>query len=75
MGILCVTPFTVPFNYTRPKMTWRQTVMAELKEKGLSLGEAQLKIGPCGKTLLWPYVPLGTKRTSGVKSITHAHIS
>ena len=25
----------------RPKMTWRQTVMAELKEKGLSWGEAQ----------------------------------
>ena len=25
----------------RPKMTWRQTVMAELKEMGLSWGEAQ----------------------------------
>jgi len=25
----------------RPKMTWRQAVMAELKEKGLSWGEAQ----------------------------------
>jgi len=25
----------------RPKMTWRQTVMAELKEKGPSRGEAQ----------------------------------
>ena len=25
----------------RPKMTWRHTVMTELKEKGLSWGEAQ----------------------------------
>ena len=26
----------------RPKMTWRQTVMAELREMGLSWGEAQV---------------------------------
>jgi len=25
----------------RPKMTWRETVMVKLKEKGLSWGEAQ----------------------------------
>ena len=47
-----------------PKMTWRQTAMAELKEKGLSWLRPQLKIGPCGKTLLWPYVPLEMKRIS-----------
>ena len=29
----------------RLKMTWRQTVMAELKEKGLSWGEAQASAG------------------------------
>ena len=50
----------------RPKMTWRQSVMAELKEMGLSWGEAQAqqKTEPCGEALLWPYVPLGTKRIS-----------
>ena len=40
--------------------------MAELKEMGLSWGEAQAqqKTEPCGEALLWPYVPLGTKRIS-----------
>ena len=28
-------------NRGRPKMMWRQTVMAELREMGLSWGEAQ----------------------------------
>ena len=45
-------------------MMWRQTVMAELREMGLSWGEAQVRTVPCGETLLWPYVPLGTKRIS-----------
>ena len=47
----------------RPKMTWWQSVMAELKEMGLSWGTQQKK-EPCGEALLWPYVPLGTKRIS-----------
>ena len=51
-------------NY-RSKMTWRHTVMAELREMGLSWGEAQASAKDlCGETLLWPYVPLGTKRIS-----------
>ena len=50
----------------RPKMTWRQTVMAELREMGLSRMRfrPQPRTGPCGETLLWPCVPEGTKRIS-----------
>ena len=48
-------------------MTWRQTVMAELRwgYRGVRL-RPQPRTGPCGERLLWPYVPLGTKRKSKV---------
>jgi len=36
---------------------------AERERAGVRL-RPQLKIGHCGKTLLWPYVSLGTKRIS-----------
>ena len=51
----------------RPKMTWRQSVMAELKEMGLSWGEAQASAkvqNLVANALLWPYVPLGRSRIS-----------
>ena len=50
----------------RPKMTWRQSVLGELKEMGLSWvrPSPQQKTEPCGEALLWPYVSLGTKSIS-----------
>ena len=60
----------------RPKMTWRQTVMAELREMGLSWGEAQAsaKDMTLWQKLLWPYVPLGTKRISKYGSLDTGEI-
>jgi len=51
----------------RPKNTWRRTITSELKEMGISWGEAQriLQVTECnGGRRLMPYVPLGMKRIS-----------
>ena len=47
----------------RPKLTWPSWKRKDCHRVRL---RPQLKIAPCGKTLLWPFVPLWTKRVSEV---------